>query len=143
MDDIAKVLKKKIRKRHPKYISKMSFCNIKVEGESNVKTVVNKVTKEYDASSMEELFPEKCEECGHKTVDKNRVIALATVAAVTAHGTRSHPVIDQVLKGYLKTEEKGGQLELEKLLEAASLHESLSATKKKPITAKVNVVKIK
>ena len=74
-------------------------------------------------------------------MDKNRVIALATVVAVTAHGTRSHPVVDQVLKGYIKTKEKGGQLELEKLLEAASLHEALSATKKKPITAKVNVVK--
>ena len=47
MEDIEKVLMKQIRKRHPKYISKMNFWNVKVEGEANIKTVVNKVTKEY------------------------------------------------------------------------------------------------
>ena len=78
--------------------------------------------------------------CGEKTVDKDRVIALATVSALTSQGEKQHPIVDAVIKGYIMTEAEGGQIELEKVKEATRKHEALNATKEETTPGKVNVI---
>ena len=78
--------------------------------------------------------------CGEKTVDKDRVIALATVSALTSQGEKQHPIVGAVIKGYIMTEAEGGQIELEKVKEATRKHEALNATKEETTPGKVNVI---
>ena len=98
------VLLKKIRKKHPKYRSKIGFWNLRTEGEAHIGSLVTRVTREFESSSLDEVLPEKCERCGHKNVIKSRIIALGTVSAATNQGTKTHPVVERMLNGYICTE---------------------------------------
>ena len=131
---------KKIRKKHPKYMSKIQFWNLRTEGEAHIGSLANRVTREFNALFLDEVILEDCENCGHKNVIKSRLIALGMVSAATNQGTRTHPVVDNMLKGYLCTEEGGGQIELKKLIAAAEKYETLNASKKKSVVGKVNAI---
>ena len=110
--ELKEVLMKKIRKKHPKYLSKIGYWNMKTEGEAQVTALVNRVTREFSASSLEEVIPcdsVDCDKCGKAGVIKSRLIALGVVAAATNQGAKNNPVIENMLKGYLNKEDEGEQ----------------------------------
>ena len=56
VEDLAEVIRrKKINKKYPKYLSKIQFWNMKAEPDANISNVINKVTREYNSSSLEEV----------------------------------------------------------------------------------------
>ena len=91
---------------------------------------MNRVAREFNTSSLDEVIPDNCGNCGQINVIKSRLIALGVVSATTNQGTKTHPVVENMLKGYITTEEDEGQIELKKLGEAAEKYEKLNAGKK-------------
>merc|ERR1712121_201605 len=70
---LKEILLKKIRKRHPKYLSKIGYWNLRTEGEAQITALVNRVTREFNASSLEEVVPcvnADCDKCGKAEVIK-------------------------------------------------------------------------
>ena len=139
MDELRVLLERKILIKNPKWHSKLGFYNFKIDPDTSIDSAVNKVSNMYEASTLQEIYPEKCHQCGAQTVDRDKVIALGVISAYTAQGERPHPIADNMIKGYIMSEQSGGQIDLAKVKEAGRKHEALNGSKKK--TGKVNTIK--
>ena len=75
VEDLKVLKERKILIKNSKWKSKLGFFTAKIDPDTSIDSAVNKVSNMYDSSTLQEIFPEKCNKCGNQTVDRDRVEA--------------------------------------------------------------------